>query len=239
MFADDEADVLLRCAVPPAELAVMVARRAGGEPLEYVLGFAEFCGLRILVEPGVFVPRRRSEFLAREAARLAVVPAVVVDLCCGAGGLGVAIASLAPDCDLYAADIEPAAVRCARRNVEPIGGQVFEGDLYDALPTHLRGRVTVLVANAPYVPSGAIDFMPPEARDYEPLITLDGGHDGLDVQRRVIISASDWLAPGGQLLIETSERQSPATADAFAQAGLSPRIIYDDDRDATLVVGSR
>jgi release factor glutamine methyltransferase len=246
VFAEDEADLLLSISQPPAGLAAMVERRAAGEPLEYVLGFAEFCGLRILVDPGVFVPRRRSEFLAlqatvlaRETGGLAGRSPVVVDLCCGAGALGVVVASRVPDCRLYAADIEPVAVRCARRNVEPIGGQVFEGDLYDALPAGVRGQVNVLVANAPYVPTDAIDFMPPEARDYEPHITLDGGPDGLAIQRRIIAEASDWLAPGGHLLIETSERQSAATAHAFAEAGLNPRITRDEDLDATVVIGSR
>lgn len=241
VFAEDEADLLLGVDQPPAELAAMIERRVAGEPLEYVLGFAEFCGLRILVDPGVFVPRRRSELLALQAAALATPLAkpgpVVVDLCCGAGAIGVVVASRVRDCQLYAADIEPAAVRCARRNLEPVSGQIFEGDLYDALPSKLRGRVNVLVANAPYVPSDAVEFMPPEARDYEPLITLDGGPDGLDIQRRVIAGASDWLAPGGQLLIETSERQSTATAAAFAEAGLNPRIVHDEDLEATVVIG--
>jgi release factor glutamine methyltransferase len=238
VFAEDEADLLLSVKQPTAELAAMVKRRAGGEPLEYVLGFAAFCGLRIMVDAGVFVPRRRSEFLALQAAALATPGAIVVDLCCGAGAIGAVVASRVPDCQLYAADIEPAAVRCARRNLEPGGGHVFEGDLYQALPSGLRGRVQVLVANAPYVPSDAIDFMPPEARDYEPLITLDGGADGLDIQRRVIASASEWLAPGGRLLIETSERQSAATSAAFTEAGLSPRIARDEDLDATMVIGA-
>jgi release factor glutamine methyltransferase len=236
VFAEDEADLLLSVKQPTAELAAMVERRAGGEPLEYVLGFAAFCGLRIMVDAGVFVPRRRSEFLALQAAALATPGAIVVDLCCGAGAIGAVVASRVRDCQLYAADIEPAAVHCARRNLEP-GGHVFEGDLYQALPSGLRGRVQVLVANAPYVPSDAIDFMPPEARDYEPLITLDGGADGLDIQRRVIASAPEWLAPGGHLLIETSERQSAATAAAFTEAGLGPRITRDEDLDATIVIG--
>jgi release factor glutamine methyltransferase len=237
VFAEDEAELLLGVTQSSADLAVMVERRVEGEPLEYVLGFAEFCGLKILVDSGVFVPRRRSEFLALQAASLAAAGDVVIDLCCGTGALGVAVASRVPDCQLYVADIEPAAVRCARRNVEPVGGLVFEGDLYDALPSHLRGQVKVLVANAPYVPTDAIDFMPPEAREYEPLITLDGGPDGLDIQRRVITGASDWLAPGGHLLIETSERQSAATAEAFARAGLSPHVVRDEDLEATVVIG--
>ena len=145
----------------------MVERRVAGEPLEVVVGWAEFCGLRIEIDPGVFVPRRRTELLVREAARLAPIraPSVVLDLCCGSGALGVALAHLLPSVELYAADVEPAAVRCARRNVATVGGQVFEGDLDEPLPASLRGRVDLLVANVPYVPTDDIALMPPEARD--------------------------------------------------------------------------
>jgi release factor glutamine methyltransferase len=237
VFAEDEAELLIGDAQTEAQLSALVDRRVAGEPLEYVLGWASFCGLRIAVDAAVFVPRRRTEFLVRQAAALASPGAVVVDLCCGSGAIGVAVIAGLDGAQLYAADLEPAAVRCARRNAEAVGGQVFEGDLYDALPPHLRGRVTVLVANAPYVPTDAIDFMPPEARDYEPLMTLDGGIDGLDLQRRVIASASEWLAPGGHLLIETSERQAPETAAAFTRAGFTPHIARDEDLDATVVVG--
>ncbi len=136
---------------------------------------------------------------------------VVLDLCCGTGAVGAAIHAAVGGVELYASDIEPAAVRCARRNVEPLGGQVFEGDLFDALPASLRGRVDLLVVNAPYVPTEAIALMPPEAREHEPHITLDGGADGVDVQRRVAAGAAEWLAPGGHLLIETSREQASRT----------------------------
>jgi len=119
----------------------MVDRRAAGVPLEHVLGWAEFCGLRIAVDPGVFVPRRRTEFLARQAAALARPRAVVVDLCCGSGAVGAALAAALDRVELYAVDIDPAAVRCARRNLAGAGGQVYEGDLYQPLPATLRGRV--------------------------------------------------------------------------------------------------
>jgi release factor glutamine methyltransferase len=239
VFAEDEADLLIGDAQTPSQLSAMVERRAGGEPLEYVLGWAEFCGLRVIVEPGVFVPRRRTEFLVREAAALASPGAVILDLCCGSGAIGVAVIAGLDSAELYAADVEPTAVHCARRNVEPVGGQVFEGDLYAPLPPALRGRVTVLVANAPYVPTDAVPFMPPEARDHEPHVALDGGSDGLDIQRRVIASAPEWLAPGGHLLIETSDRQATRTAEAFAAAGLTARIRHDDDTESSVVIGRR
>jgi len=246
VFAEDEARLLRTAADSPAELDALVARRVEGAPLEALLGWAEFCGLRIAVDPGVFVPRQRTAFLVAQAVhRLQVVPssgtgqvgdgrgAVVVDLCCGSGAIGAAIAAAVPDVEVHAADVDPAAVACARRNLP----RVYQGDLYDALPDHLRGRVDILVVNAPYVPTAAIATMPPEARDHEPRVALDGGADGLDVQRRVAADAPVWLRPGGALLIETGADQAPHTAELFAAAGLVPHVAHADD--ATVVIGER
>jgi release factor glutamine methyltransferase len=230
-----------------AEIESMVQRRAAGLPLEQVIGWIEFCGLRILVEPGVFVPRRRSEFLVGAAVGLHrpqpdtghVPRMVVLDMCCGSGAIGLAVATALGAADLHAADVEGRAVRCAAANLGPHGGQVHQGDLYEPLPAGLRGVVTLLVANAPYVPTGEVAFLPAEARLHEPLVALDGGPDGVEIQRRVAAGAADWLAPDGHLLIETSERQAPLTAAAVASAGLVPRVIGDDQLSATVVVGCR
>jgi len=129
-------------------------------------------------------------------------------------------------------------VHCARRNLEPYDGRVFEGDLYSPLPTGLQGRVDLLVVNAPYVPTAAIALMPPEARDHEPHLTLDGGRDGLDVHRRVISGVRPWLAPGGHLLIETSVEQAAGTVELMRRAGLVARVVRDDDLDGTVAVGT-
>ena len=244
VFAEDEAAMLLSSATSSAELNALVERRASGEPLEQVLGWAEFAGLRIVVDPGVFVPRRRSEFLVSVAVGLAgwrpdggEIP-VVVDLCCGTGALGLAVANgLAGWADLHAADLDPAAVACARRNVEPAGGRVYVGDLFAALPSGLRGRADILICNAPYVPTGEVAFLPAEARDHEPLVALDGGLDGLAVLRRAASGAPDWLAPGGVLLVETSDRQAPEMTEAMAAAGLSPAVHTDEDWGAIVVTG--
>lgn len=314
VYAEDEAELLLAAPLTAAELAVALDRRVAGFPLEHILGWAEFCGLRIAVEPGVFVPRRRTEFLVREAAALlrtkcavpaipagsavpdvpgvAVAPAlpgveagvggswgspaarpagppslgspagpvdgrsatrmargsatsgttdgaVVVDLCCGSGAVGTALATFATGIELHASDVDPAAVRCAHRNVGPAGGSVYEGDLYSPLPARLRGNIDILAVNAPYVPTGSISSMPHEARVHEPNVSLDGGPDGLEIQRKVAAEARTWLKPGGHLLIETSRRQAKGTAAAVARGGLTPRIITSEEFDATVVVGLR
>ena len=238
VYAEEEATVLVESAQSPSELAAMIDRRVLGEPLEYVVGWGEFCGRRILVEPTVFVPRRRSEFLVRLALGRLSPGSIVVDLCCGSGAIGAALASSVDEIDLYAVDIEPAAVRCARQN---LGGsaQVFEGDLYEPLPPDLRGRVDLLAVNAPYVPTEEVRLMPPEARLHEARVTLDGGPDGLVIQRRVAAEAGQWLAPGGRLLIETSERQAPQTIEAFAAGRLDAEVVHDEDLGATVVIGHR
>jgi len=238
VYAEDEAALLVAATDDPAALEAMVTRRIEGVPLEHVLGWAEFHGQRIVVEPGVFVPRRRSELLVDEAAALLRPGAIVIDMCCGSGAIGTVLATMVDDIELHAVDIEPAAIRCARRNVEPLGGVVHEGDLYDSLPHALRGRVDVIVANAPYVPSDEIETLPREARLHEPLVTLDGGTDGLDVQRRIAAAAPAWLAPGGRLLIETSADQSPMTFDVFVACGFDARVATSEELDATVVIGT-
>lgn len=246
VFAEDEAELLFSTARTADALATMVERRTRGLPLEHVIGWAEFYGQRIAVDPGVFVPRRRTEFLVgqavdlgRRAAGRTGRPTVVVDLCCGSGAVGAVLAAALNPVELYAADIEPAAVRCARRNVLAAGGRVHEGDLFDALPTGLRGRIDILVANVPYVPTEEVGLLPPEAREHEPLVALDGGADGLDVLRRVTAAAPQWLAPGGHLLVETSERQAPQAVEAFTHNGLLPRVADSDELYATVVIGTR
>ncbi|WP_405622932.1 putative protein N(5)-glutamine methyltransferase [Streptomyces sp. NBC_00076] len=238
VFAEDEAELILAAARTPDELADLVDRRVTGLPLELVLGWAEFRGLRVAVEPGVFVPRRRTEFLVERA--LAHVPdaSVVVDLCCGSGAVGAALAAALGPVELHAADIEPAAVRCARRNLREAGGHVHAGDLFEALPVDLRGRVDILAANVPYVPTDEVGLLPAEAREHEPLLALDGGTDGLDVLRRVVTQAPGWLAPGGCLLIETSERQAPAAVEAFIRGGLRARLAVSGEWFAHVVIGT-
>ncbi|WP_407690017.1 putative protein N(5)-glutamine methyltransferase [Saccharomonospora iraqiensis] len=190
-----------------------------------------------MVEPGVFVPRRRTEFLAERAAALVRDGSVVVDLCCGCGAVGAVVAEAAR-VRLYAADVDPAAVACARRNLAGTGAVVVEGDFDAPLPESLRGRVDVLVANVPYVPSGAVASMPPEAREHEPRATLDGGTDGLVVARRLVAAAPRWLAPGGAVLFEAGADQVPPAVAAVRRAGMVPEVRHCDERDATVVVGT-
>lgn len=246
VFADEEAKLLAAAAGSRGELVEMVRRRCGGAPLEHVLGWTTFCGLQVAVDDGVFVPRRRSEFLAQRAAAaaraaLAGSPrrAVVVDLCCGSGAVGWAVAAtLAGRCELHAVDIDPVAVRCCERNLAHVAdSHVYRGSLYEPLPTRLAGRIDVVVANAPYVPTRAIGLLPREARDGEPRAALDGGADGLEVLRELIAGAGGRLRPGGYLLVEAGVDQAPAVASDMARHRMVAQVLRSRRLQATVVRG--
>lgn len=239
VFAQEEARLLIGASRTLGELNEKVDSRVDGLPLEHILEWTEFCGLRIVVEPGVFIPRRRTEFLVQQAISLAESSDnVVVDLCCGSGAVGVAFVSAVVGSQLYSVDIEPSAVRCARLNAAGLG-QVFQGDLFTPLPSEIQGRVNILMANAPYVPTQEIEMMPRESRLHEPMVALDGGEDGCDVQRLVVAQAPLWLAPGGNLIIETSKQQSTKVAAMCSNKGLIPRIVRSDELDATVVIATK
>jgi release factor glutamine methyltransferase len=202
----------------------MTRLRVEGLPLEHVLGWAEFHGGRYAVAPGVFVPRPRTEHLVDLA--IARGGSTVLDLCCGSGAVGAAVAA-GLGAELYSAELDPVAAAVARRNVP----RVFEGDLFDPLPRGLLFDLIVVVA--PYVPTDEIALLPHEARDFEPLLALDGGADGLDLVRRILAEAPRWLAPGGALLTEVSEEQAPVVAALAERQGLAATV------DETVVIASR
>ncbi len=239
VFAEDEADVLLATTEEPAAIDAMVARRSAGVPLEQVVGWAEIAGIRVTVRPGVFVPRRRTEALIRAAVAVAKPGATVLDLCCGTGAIGAAIATAVPGVRLWASDVDPTAVRCARENLAAFGADVRQADVDDAIPSDLRGSVDVLVANVPYVPSAALQYLPAEARLHEPAYAHDGGADGLAVLRRVALRARYWLRPSGWLFTECSLDQADAAAVILRDAGLSASVVHDDDLDVAVVAGHR
>ncbi|NES28564.1 putative protein N(5)-glutamine methyltransferase (plasmid) [Micromonospora terminaliae] len=239
VFAEDEAELLIAAADSAEALTDLVDRRVAGLPLEHLLGWAEFCGLRVAVDPGVFVPRGRTALLVTAAAAVAGPSPAVLDLCCGSGAAALVLhGRLAPRW-LAAADVDPAAVACARRNLTPLGVPVYQGDLFAPLPARWRGRLDLVVANAPYVPSDAVAMLPPEARLHEAPVALDGGADGLAVLRRVAAGAAEWLAPGGHLAVEVSAGQATALCAILTDAGLDPSVVHDDDLEATAVTARR
>jgi release factor glutamine methyltransferase len=250
VFAEDEARLLIAETADGAELAAKVRRRVAGEPLEHVLGWAEFDGVRVSLEPGIFVPRRRSELLVLEALARARSDAVVLDLCCGSGAVGLALLTrLAavgrPAAELHSVDVDAAAVQCAKGNLAGLPAaargrlcRVYRGDLYQPLPERLAGRLDLIVVNPPYVPTAAIRLLPPEARDHEPRQALDGGVQGVDTQRRVAQGARRWLRAGGELLLQTSEAQADLTLELLEAAGLIATLATSSELDAVVAVGT-
>ena len=191
-----------------SRLESLVRRREQGEPVEWIVGWAPFCGLRVIVHPGVYVPRVQTEVLARRAAALVPAGGIAVDLATGSGA--VAAVLMAAGAQVVATELDPVAAVCARAN----GITVYEGDLDEPLPARFERRVDVLTANVPYVPTGAIALLPRDVQDHEPRLALDGGTDGLDLVRRVLALAPRWLRPGtGRVLVEIGPDQAPAFPD--------------------------
>ncbi|MCE5290703.1 MAG: putative protein N(5)-glutamine methyltransferase [Nocardiaceae bacterium] len=231
VFAEEEAELIEAAATSSAQLDGVLRRRVAGEPLETILGWVEFCGLRVVVAPGVFVPRAKTEFLVRRA--IAAKPGIALDLCCGSGAIAAVLQHDLPNAEVHCADIDPVAVECARRNIVPY--RVYLADLFDGIPGELRGRIDVITMSPPYVPTARIATMPVEAREHEPRRALDGGVDGLEIARRALVTAVGWLAPQGRFFIETSRGQSEAAVEAAVAAGWSATVFADDELEATTI----
>jgi release factor glutamine methyltransferase len=230
--AEAEAAELLAVARNADDLAALVARRAGGEPLAWVVGSVEFCGLRLRVDAGVYVPRPQTEALARRAASLLPPAGVAVDLCTGAGAIACVLAAAAPAATVVATDVDPAAVACARAN----GVDARLGDLDTPLPPALAGMVDLLTSVVPYVPTAALQFLPRDVLAFEPRRALDGGVHGLDLLCTVVARGTHWLRPGGWLLLELGGDQAPALSRHLGAAGYRDvAVLTDEDGDARAV----
>lgn len=240
VFAEEEARLLRAATHDRAALDDLVVRRVAGEPLEQLLGWVELGGHRVRVRPGVFVPRRRSLALVARAARLldGVPTPTVVDVACGTGALGLLTAQRVPGVVLHASDVDATACACAADNLGGLG-TVHRGDLLDALPTTLHGRVDLVLANLPYVPTAALGTLPREAREHEPRAALDGGDDGVTAHRRLAAQAPPWVRRGGHVLVETSAAQADLTTAAFDAAAWRMQVLRDEEVGATVVQATR
>ncbi|HCX85355.1 MAG TPA: putative protein N(5)-glutamine methyltransferase [Micrococcales bacterium] len=236
VFAEEEAALLAE--LPAPERAAALSRRVAGEPLEHVLGWAELAGVRVAVGPGVFVPRRRTEALVAQAQRLLTPDGVLLDLCCGSGAVARVLAERCRPARVHASDVDAAAVAVAAVNLAGLG-TVSVADVVDGVPPDLRGTVTVLTANVPYVPTRELDLLPRDVREHEPRFTHDGGADGLDLLRRVLTAAVTWLAPGGVALSEVAPHQVGAALEAAYAVGLVPGCAVDDERDVAVLLARR
>ena len=190
-------------------LDTMLARRVAGEPVQYILGSADFMGLRFRVNSDVLIPRQDTETLA-EAALIAVraLPGTprLLDLCAGSGCIGLSIASLAPHARVTLTDVSHEALEVARANQRVLGveAELRQGDLFSAVEGE---HFDIVVSNPPYIPEGELALLQREV-GYEPTLALDGGADGLDFYRRIAEGAADHLRPGGSIYLEVGLGQA-------------------------------
>jgi release factor glutamine methyltransferase len=221
--ADEEATELLAAAPDRATLDTWLARREDGEPLAWITGTTSFAGARLHAMPGVYVPRPQTAELARRAAALLPAGGRALDLCAGTGAIAAHLRRAVPTAFVVAADIDPVAAVCARRNGVPT--------VVADLDTALAGDRTfdVVTAVAPYVPAGDLHLLPSDVQRHEPRLALDGGEAGLDVVERIIAAAVRLLRPGGWLLTEVGGDQDLRLAPALAAGGFDPAVSWADD----------
>jgi release factor glutamine methyltransferase len=232
--AEEEADELLAVAAGNGNVEMLVERRSSGEPLAWITGSTTFCGLRLSVDQGVYVPRWQSEALARCAATLLKPGGTAVDLCTGSGAIAAVLSTAIPTATVLGTELDPIAARCARQN----GVDVVEGDLDEPIPSALRGQVDVLVGVLPYVPASKMGDLPRDVVAFEPALALNGGDDGLSLVRRAVYQSTKWLRPQGHLLLEVGIDQIDALAVLMTSRGLqSIDIILDGDGEERGVLG--
>lgn len=201
----------------------LVERRVRREPLQHITGWVSFAGIELKSDGRALVPRPETELLAvaatgllRESARLSAMP--VVDLCTGSGAIALAIVAAMPGAEVWATDLSAEALALAGDNCAALGvaTELAQGDLFDALPDGLCGRVGLVCANPPYIAEAELEQLPPEVRDHDPRVALDGGADGMSCIRRIAGALAEWLAPGGQALIEVGDGQWRRAASLFS-----------------------
>ena len=216
-------------------LEELLARRLAGEPLAWITGWVRFCGARVRVDPGVFVPRPHTESLVYRAVALLPSNGIAVDLCTGSGAIAVVLGRARPRATVIATDIDPAAVACARRN----GVRALQGDLDEPLPPALRRRVDVVTAVVPYVPTEELHLLPRDVLAHEPRRALDGGPRGTVVLERAAGAAARWLRPGGSVLLELGGEQADELSTIMSDAGLTAIRVHRDEEGRDRAIEAR
>ncbi len=227
----------------------LVRRRAQGEPLQQILGETEFYSRMFKVEPGVFIPRPETERLVEEAVALVAPPdrrllaPVAVEIGCGTGIIGISLALDVPRLNVYATDVNPAAIQLTKHNAHTLGADprvhVLQGNRFDPLPDHLKGQVDLVVSNPPYIRAADIPGLAIEVSGHDPAEALDGGKDGLVFYRALASKLSDWLRPGGHVAVEIGDDQGQDVEDIFSASGLEEIRVIRDYADRDRVVTAR
>ena len=232
-----------------------IKRRLNGECVAYILGRKEFYGLEFLVNPAVLVPRPETETLVETALKQLTInneqlamnnqPLQVLDLCTGSGAVAVALKHAMPELEVWATDISPEALEVAKTNatrlLPPESIHFCCGNLFDALPSSFltsHFSFLIITCNPPYVPTAEIAGLSPEVRG-EPFIALDGGGDGLDIIKKIVAEALEFLQPGGVLLIEADPRQTARITVLLEEKGFTDIQTYKDLSGKERVIGGR
>ena len=226
----------------------LVGRRIAGEPLQYIEGTVQFGPVEVKVDERALIPRPETEFLWETAVRVASdlrEEAVIVDMGTGTGALALALKHAFPGAWVYATDVDPSAAALAEENVAGSDVVVLTGDLFDALPFNMLGRIDLLVANPPYVSHE--DALPAEVHDHEPHVALYAGPRGDEIITAIAAQAFQWVRPGGWMFLEIGETQSERALELFADfrceilpdlAG-RPRILQAHRGETSCIEGSR
>ena len=225
--SEEAAELLAAAAGGAGPLEALVRRRLTGEPLAWITGSATFCGQRIRVDPGVYVPRRQSEDLARRAAERLPPHGTAVDLCTGSGAIARILMARRPGARVVATDVDARAVACATAN----GVEVYRGDLFAPLPRSLEGRVDVVTGVVPYVPTPELRLLQRDTFAFESPLLYDGGPDGTRIIRRVLGDSPRFLRPGGALLLELGGQEADLLADDLERLGYADATVFLDDDD--------
>jgi release factor glutamine methyltransferase len=227
--ADEEAGDLLETAAGDGELLdALVARRLTGEPIAWITGRISFCGLELRVDPGVYVPRWHTEPLARRAAERLPDEGTAIDLCTGTGAIGAVLRAARPAARVVATDLDERAVVCARAN----GVDAYHGDLFAPVPAELHARVDVVAGVVPYVPTPSLSLLQRDTFAFESGLSYDGGDDGADVLRRVLVDSTAFLRPGGALLLELGGDQADLLGPELERLRYGDvELLFDEEDD--------
>lgn len=214
-----------------------IEQRAQHVPLQHILGYQDFMGLRFHVNEHVLIPRQDTEILVEEAMRYLHDGMRILDLCTGSGCILLSLLHYSNDCEGTGVDISKEALQVAALNAELLGikADFFKSDLYEKV----TGKFDLLVSNPPYIERKVIPTLMEEVREYDPYIALDGGEDGLDFYRRIIGGAQDYLKRGGQILMEIGSGQAQAVSELLREAGFKEIDICRDFAGLDRVVSGR
>ncbi|MDE6202587.1 MAG: peptide chain release factor N(5)-glutamine methyltransferase [Lachnospiraceae bacterium] len=214
-----------------------IEKRGRHVPLQHILGYQEFMGLRFGVDGSVLIPRQDTETLVEEVLRSLHDGMSILDMCTGSGCILLSLLRYSNDCTGVGCDISEKAIETARTNAVSLGleAQFLQSDLFE----NVSGKYEIIVSNPPYIPSGEIPGLMEEVRDFDPLTALDGGEDGLFFYREIIPKAGEYLHPGGMLFLEIGCEQAADVKGLMKQAGYKDILVCEDFTGRDRVVSGR